>query len=300
MTDLPAPLTPPDCDLRGYDYMPLFGSRLFGSRLYTRALRQPRAGLAAIKLWWMAWQQCPAGSLPDDDDDLAMLADFGTDAKGWRAVRELALHGFVKCSDGRFYHPILCEEAKSAFERRKKERERKARLRSKKDGTDDDGVKIGSGDVPPSVPRDIPGTDLGSAVSSDGRGQDRTGQDKEEEKKEVASLPARGRAPSAHDSHGSRLSKDWIPGREDEQCAKELGLDVRAVLPAFRDYWVGKAGKDARKADWSATWRNWCRREKASPQRGRPGGGGRPDPAMSEDWDRLDQGLGIQSAGAFQ
>lgn len=191
MTDLPAPLTPPDCDLRGYDYMPLFGSRLFGSRLYTKAFRQPRAGLAAIKLWWMAWQQCPAGSLPDDDDDLAMLADFGTDSKGWRAVREIALHGFVKCSDGRLYHPILCEEAQGAFERRKKERERKAKLRSKKTGTDD-GSPAGTDEgVPPPVPRDSTGTSAVSLVSSDGRGQDRTGQDlkKEEEREPVASLP---------------------------------------------------------------------------------------------------------------
>ena len=28
----------------------------------------------------------------------------------------------------------------------------------------------------------------------------------------------------------------------------------------FRDYWTGKAGKDGRKADWPATWRNWIRR----------------------------------------
>jgi len=28
----------------------------------------------------------------------------------------------------------------------------------------------------------------------------------------------------------------------------------------FRDHWLAKAGKDARKADWMATWRNWIRR----------------------------------------
>ena len=47
MTELPAPMSPPECDLRGYDFMPLFGNRLFGSSLYAKALRNPRAGLAA-------------------------------------------------------------------------------------------------------------------------------------------------------------------------------------------------------------------------------------------------------------
>ncbi|MDD9333336.1 MAG: hypothetical protein PV354_06640, partial [Bartonella sp.] len=29
----------------------------------------------------------------------------------------------------------------------------------------------------------------------------------------------------------------------------------------FRDYWQAKSGKEAKKVDWSATWRNWYRRE---------------------------------------
>jgi hypothetical protein len=34
---------------------------------------------------------------------------------------------------------------------------------------------------------------------------------------------------------------------------------VRLEADKFRDHWRGKSGKDARKADWPATWRNWCR-----------------------------------------
>ena len=153
VSDPPAPLSPADCDLRGYDFMPLFGNRLFNSHLYRKAIRDPRAGLAAIKLWWVAWQQCPAGSLPDDDDDLAMLADFGLDTKAWAKVRDLALHGFVKCSDGRLYHPVLCTEAVKAFNGRRKERERKAALLAKKSGPAPDGFGC-----PKDVPRDKPRT----------------------------------------------------------------------------------------------------------------------------------------------
>jgi len=35
-----------------------------------------------------------------------------------------------------------------------------------------------------------------------------------------------------------------------------------AVFLEFKDYWVAQPGAKGRKADWLATWRNWCRREK--------------------------------------
>lgn len=65
----------------------------------------------------------------------------------------------------------------------------------------------------------------------------------------------------------SRLSEDWAPSVEQEEYARNLGLDPRAVAEEFRDYWIAKAGPDALKADWSATWRNWCRRQAKGPQR---------------------------------
>ena len=170
----PPPMTPPDCDLRGYEFMPLFGQRLFGSHFYTMALHNPRAGLAAQKLWWEAWMQCPAGSLPDDEVTLARMADFGTDLKAWRKAASVALYGFVKCNDGRFYHPLLCEQAIDAFARRRKERERKAKMRASKALADN----ICSPNVPPPVPRDI---ELMSRGTSKGQAADvpvdRTGQD---------------------------------------------------------------------------------------------------------------------------
>ena len=32
------------------------------------------------------------------------------------AARAAALHGFVKCADGRLYHPVVAEKAIAAFE----------------------------------------------------------------------------------------------------------------------------------------------------------------------------------------
>ena len=49
-------------------------------------------------------------------------------------------------------------------------------------------------------------------------------------------------------------------------------VDLKAEHRVFTDFWKGKSGKDATKADWDATWRNWMRREQKT-QRTREGPG---------------------------
>jgi hypothetical protein len=119
VTDLPHPLTPSDCDLRGYDWMRLLCQRLFTSGWYIAALKDSRGGIASLKLWWVAMTQCPAGSLPNDEDELCLLADFGQDRKTWRKHRAVAMRGFVLCSDNRYYHPVVAEEVLWAWERKR-------------------------------------------------------------------------------------------------------------------------------------------------------------------------------------
>ncbi len=114
---LPAPPISKDCDLRGYDFMPLYGTHLFGSEFNGRA--SDTAWRAAVTLWWAAWNQCPAASLPDDDASLCRLADLGKDRKTWNKIKADALSGFVKCSDGRLYHSFLAKLAQDAWELRK-------------------------------------------------------------------------------------------------------------------------------------------------------------------------------------
>lgn len=105
---LPDPLTPADCDLRDFQFMPLDIARLFGSEFHARASDgEWRAGLT---LWLKSYHQVPAASLPDDEVALARLAEYGRDLKSWRAVKDGALHGWVKCSDGRLYHPVVAEK----------------------------------------------------------------------------------------------------------------------------------------------------------------------------------------------
>jgi hypothetical protein len=69
-------------------------------------------------LWCAAWHQVPAASIPDDDIELAQLAGFGRAISEWLKVRDEALQGWVMCSDGRWYHPVVAEKALEAWESR--------------------------------------------------------------------------------------------------------------------------------------------------------------------------------------
>lgn len=104
-TNLPEPPVEPDFSLAGYTSF-LFDTQRFLNSEFVLSSDPAAIGLGVI-LWAVAWQQIPCGSLPDDDVQLARLAGFGRDVVTFRALKEAALHGFVKCSDGRLYHKFL-------------------------------------------------------------------------------------------------------------------------------------------------------------------------------------------------
>jgi uncharacterized protein DUF1376 len=110
---LPDPLVPAEVDLRDFAFMPLDVVRLRDSDL--AALEPPEACWAAVLLWCASWHQVPAASIPDDDRVLANLAGFGRVVKEWQKLRDGALRGWVKCSDGRLYHPVVAEKALDAW-----------------------------------------------------------------------------------------------------------------------------------------------------------------------------------------
>ncbi len=177
MSELPEPLTPPDCDLRGLEYMPLLGHHLFGSDFNARA--NDSEWRAAVTLWWAAWTQKPAASLPDDDVALCRLADLGRDLKTWAKVKKMALHGFVKCSDGRIYHPVLAQQALLAFEKRVGERKRKAEWREKRAKEKQEVSSNVPGDGTRTETVTATGTERGrdADVPADGTRRDGTGRD---------------------------------------------------------------------------------------------------------------------------
>ena len=101
-----------------------------------------------------------------------------------------------------------------------------------------------------------------AAVAGDsgiGTGEQRNRGTEEQGSREVAVRdPARKRA--------TRIPDNFTPSPEvieamRAECPK---VDLEAENRKFVDYWTAKAGKDATKLDWDATWRNWIRRAKDS------------------------------------
>ncbi|WP_321853874.1 DUF1376 domain-containing protein [Paraburkholderia tropica] len=114
LNDLPAPLTPSDCDLRHLPSMLLDVARLCDSDMATIATADEFR--ASVLLWCKAWHQVPAASLPDDDRVLAQLSGYGRVVSEWLKVKDGAMRGWVRCSDGRWYHAVVAEKANEAWE----------------------------------------------------------------------------------------------------------------------------------------------------------------------------------------
>jgi len=133
--ELPNPLTPADCDLRDFMFMPLDVLRLRDSDI--AVISSGDEFRCAVLLWCASWHQVPAASLPNDDVILSGLSGFGRVIKEWKKVREGALRGWFECADGRLYHPVVAEKANEAWrgrldyrEKKEAERLRKAALRA--------------------------------------------------------------------------------------------------------------------------------------------------------------------------
>jgi hypothetical protein len=106
---LPAPLSPPECNLGGYPSILIDIPRLRQSDF--DASTDDTAWRAGFNLWFSAWESTPAGSLRADDPSLAKAAGLGRDQKTWGRVKKAAMQGFVLCSDGRVYHRTVCTVA---------------------------------------------------------------------------------------------------------------------------------------------------------------------------------------------
>ena len=131
---LPAPPVPPGTNVHRFHYM----------ELDVRRLRDSRAAMVLsgdeFRAWFLlicaSWHQVPAGSLPDNEYELAGLSGHGRDLKTWREIAKGALYGWKKFSDGRYYHPVVNEKVQEALRRIAKlefEAERKRVYRENKD-----------------------------------------------------------------------------------------------------------------------------------------------------------------------
>ena len=251
---LPQPLIPNDTDIDGLDGFMLNTDRLMASELW--ALSTGEEFKAAMALWCRAWKQQPPGSLPSDD---RVLAAFSGAGPRWKKVRDMALRGFVKCSDGRLYHSTLCEDVMRAAKKKAERRERTKAATKERQRKRNEQRDVGH-DVQRDVQRDV-GHDVQRDVQRDvthdvqrnevpGTGQDRTGQGNCLGRDDAASEPRRSRK--------HRLPDDFGLTAERESYLAEVnpGRDAAWELGKFRDY---HASKGSAMVDWDAAWRTWCR-----------------------------------------
>lgn len=144
---LPQPLTPPDCDLTDFKFMPLEVARLRRSKAWLICKRRPDLAFFMLNLWSVSWHERPAASLEDDDDVLADAAMCPPDK--WPKVRAEVLRGWVKCSDGRWYHPVVAEKALDSWYGRIVQRWEKECDRVRKDNKRRAESGLPSADLPP-------------------------------------------------------------------------------------------------------------------------------------------------------
>ncbi len=116
------PFVPANTDLRNFDYMPLKVAQLRDSDL--AAVATDAEFRAAVMLWCASWHQVPASSLPNDERLLCRLAGLGRDIRTWKEIRTVALKGFVTCTDGRLYHPLIADLAIVAAQKQRRNAER--------------------------------------------------------------------------------------------------------------------------------------------------------------------------------
>jgi len=68
-------------------------------------------------------------------------------------------------------------------------------------------------------------------------------------------------------ARGTRLSPEFVlPDEWVDFCQQQRpDLIPREVFDSFRDYWIAQPGQKAVKLDWAATWRQWVRNTRVSP-----------------------------------
>lgn len=285
---LPGALVPADVDLRDFEFMPLDVRRLRDSRFI--ATRTPEEIVAGILLWSASWHQQPASSLPDDDVELSQLAGYGRATGEFKRIKEGALHQFVRCDDGRYYHPVVAEKAAYAWNSKLVEQWRRAAdlvRKSNKDRKDK-----GLSDLPlPERPHLLvletsAGIPRWRYLNSAGIPQDGL---RNSRLKRQGQCKGQGQGQKEERARGTRLTREAeIPPAWKAYCAeKRPDLDPAAVYENFCDYWTPKTS-DATKLDWLATWRTWVRKER--------GPGGKPPPRGAP---AQDPGKGVGPRGNF-
>lgn len=284
MTDLPAPLTPPNCDLRGFDNLQLDVDLLPKSKLANYA--EAEAFRAAVLLWCEAWKQVPAASLPDDDLELRSIAGLQRDPATWERIKKDALSKFVKCSDGRLYHEVLAEKACEAWGRRIAFRER-----AKAGGKASAAARGRTTSQPDGQPQVQPAAQP-QVKEVEGEGEVDSGLPN--------GKPSEARKRASRIAADFQIPEDWIGyGLQGGLTKAEIDL----LFEELKTWSLTK--KQGTSLDWLRTWQTWCRRHASWGCARTPQGSpvvsvpDHPDPECAEKWNALRSALGDKAVAAW-
>jgi hypothetical protein len=157
------------------------------------------------------------------DTARAELAEFGRDLKAWKKVKEGAMRGWIKCSDGKLHHAVVAEGVLHAWERRFASTKKAKAAASKRWGDKD--AQADAPAVPGAMPRD---------AKRKGEGEGR-------EKEASVSLRSTGdgeaAAPSIEQpSIGANAPTDEVPPIDDMTRLWRDGLKIlRLLCPKYAD-----------------------------------------------------------------
>jgi len=242
--------------------MPLDVGRLRDSDL--AATETSEAFRAAVMLWCASWHQVPAASLPDDDRVLSNLAGFGRVITEWRKVRDGALRGWIKCTDGRLYHPVVAEKANASHAEKSRYAHAKLCDRLRKAGIPQNGIPdfdawISSGKAAdfhwksvlnrPENGGQNHGIPSENPLKGDGEGK------REALNTKGATAPLPPAAPAAtgsadHDLLGNDLGPHSIPPCPVKQLVELFAARVPELPKPRIELWAQSKGADAMRARW--------------------------------------------------
>ncbi|MDR6887857.1 MULTISPECIES: hypothetical protein [Variovorax] len=124
-----------------------------------------------LMLWLSSWRQEPCGSLPNEDELIAVR--IGMPMKTFAKVRSKLMRGWWEAEDGRLYHDTVTKRVLEMLAAREAERRRKAEYRQRKEaertglsrGTDDGHQQD---DTRKDAGRDDTGTGTGTSTGKEG------------------------------------------------------------------------------------------------------------------------------------
>lgn len=136
---------PPDTRAKGWRFE-IDTEAIKESDTWLKAKTGPMRG-ALLLLWMQSWQQKPCGTLPDDDELIALLLDMPDNE--FAANRAVLMRGWWKADDGRLYHKIITSRVLAMLDKRASDAQRAANRRARKADSDASNT-----DSPPEVTRD--------------------------------------------------------------------------------------------------------------------------------------------------